>query len=307
MAEWKKIIFSGSAAELTSLNVGAVVNDSEVSATQLTGSFTGSFQGDGSGLTGLSSGAITTYTNAANDRLVTSVNSTTVNSEANLTFDGNTLNVIGAITNDSEVSATQLTGSFTGSFTGDGSALTGVGGGSPGGSDTEIQYNNSTAFGGDSTFTFNSTTKGISATSITSSFKGSLAITASFSTDHTVDGITTRFTAAETITFGQLVHVTGSGQAIISNASASVAVPTMMMMAETTVAANDSAKFLLTGFARDDTWNWTPGQKLYLSNVSGEMTQSAPSNTDDTIQVVGYAIHADKIYFNPSLDTIILG
>jgi len=45
---------TGSAiAGLTSLGVGTIVNDSSVAATQLTGSFTGSFVGDGSALTGL--------------------------------------------------------------------------------------------------------------------------------------------------------------------------------------------------------------------------------------------------------------
>ena len=56
------------------------------------------FVGDGSKLTGLSSAAISSYTNNGNNRVVTSVNSTTVNSEANLTFDGTSLNVNGEIT-----------------------------------------------------------------------------------------------------------------------------------------------------------------------------------------------------------------
>ena len=56
------------------------------------------FVGDGSELTGLSSAAISSYTNNGNNRVVTSVNSTTVNSEANLTFDGTSLNVNGEIT-----------------------------------------------------------------------------------------------------------------------------------------------------------------------------------------------------------------
>ncbi len=81
MAEWKKIIVSGSQAELAGV----------------TGSFTGSFIGDGSGLTGLTAAAITTYTNAADNRVITSVNATTVNSEANLTFNGSTLGVTGTI------------------------------------------------------------------------------------------------------------------------------------------------------------------------------------------------------------------
>ena len=59
------------------------------------------FVGDGSGLTGLSSAAITTYNNASDNRVITSVNSTTVNSEANLTFDGSSLNVAGNYNIDS--------------------------------------------------------------------------------------------------------------------------------------------------------------------------------------------------------------
>ena len=57
-------------------------------------------------------GAITSYTNSTNNRVVTSVDSTTVNSEANLTFDGSTLAVTGAAT----VSTTLgVTGILTGS------------------------------------------------------------------------------------------------------------------------------------------------------------------------------------------------
>jgi hypothetical protein len=88
MAEWKKVIVSGSNAELNKLVV-----DTQVSASL----FSGSFVGDGSGLTGLPAAAIASYTNAANNRVITSVNGTTVNGEENLTFDGNTLGVTGTI------------------------------------------------------------------------------------------------------------------------------------------------------------------------------------------------------------------
>jgi hypothetical protein len=56
------------------------------------------FVGDGSELTGLTSAAISSYTNNGNNRVVTSVNGSTVNSEANLTFDGTSLNVNGELT-----------------------------------------------------------------------------------------------------------------------------------------------------------------------------------------------------------------
>ncbi len=60
MATWKKVIVSGSIAELqaVSASVALQVGNNQLittsqSTTKLTGSFTGSFRGDGSGLTGV--------------------------------------------------------------------------------------------------------------------------------------------------------------------------------------------------------------------------------------------------------------
>ena len=70
-----------------------------------------SFAGDGSGITGLSSAAVSSYTNTGNNRVVTSVDSSTVNSEANLTFDGSTLSVTGAILTTGTLSSGHITSS----------------------------------------------------------------------------------------------------------------------------------------------------------------------------------------------------
>ena len=79
--------------------VGNQVSDLTVTNISASGHISASkFVGDGSGLTGLSSAAISSYTNNGNNRVVTSVNSTTVNGEANLTFDGTSLNVNGELT-----------------------------------------------------------------------------------------------------------------------------------------------------------------------------------------------------------------
>ena len=54
MAEWKKVIVSGSTAQLATLQVGSNQQITNLQATTfLTGSFTGSFKGDGSLLTGV--------------------------------------------------------------------------------------------------------------------------------------------------------------------------------------------------------------------------------------------------------------
>ena len=121
MASWKKIIVSGSNAELnqiTASNDIKLVGNISGSITS-TGSFgravasTGSFGrvvatkfvGDGSGITGLTSAAIETYNSSGNNRVITSVDSSTVQGESNLTFDGSTLGVTGAVTSTGAITA----------------------------------------------------------------------------------------------------------------------------------------------------------------------------------------------------------
>lgn len=76
-------------------------------------------------------------------------------------------------------------------------------------------------------------------------------------------------------------------------------------MALGTISANASGTFLLSGQARQDSWNWTIGGVMYLSTTAGAMTQTKPAATDDVIQVLGVAYpNADTVYFNPSRDYI---
>ena len=111
MASWKKIIVSGSNAELNQITAS---ND-----IKLVGSITGSststgsfgrveatkFVGDGSGITGLTSAAIETYNTSGDNRVITSVDASTVQGESNLTFDGSTLGVTGAVTSTTTITA----------------------------------------------------------------------------------------------------------------------------------------------------------------------------------------------------------
>tara|TARA_Y100000739_G_scaffold11771_1_gene9918 strand:+ start:813 stop:2285 length:1473 start_codon:yes stop_codon:yes gene_type:complete len=108
-----------------------------------------SFSGDGSGLTNVGGGI--------NDI----VDDTTPQLGGNLDINGKTINGTGNITITGNVTATNLSGSLPSSnLTGalpaiDGSALTGIAA-SPGGSDTEFQYNNAGSFEGLERFTFDS-------------------------------------------------------------------------------------------------------------------------------------------------------
>tara|TARA_B100001094_G_scaffold330962_1_gene397681 strand:- start:6013 stop:10779 length:4767 start_codon:yes stop_codon:yes gene_type:complete len=77
-----------------------------------TGSF-GKLIGDGSDITNLPSAAITSYGSTGDNRIITSVNSTNVQGEANLTFDGTSLTLTGQLTSSGDISGSSTsTGSF---------------------------------------------------------------------------------------------------------------------------------------------------------------------------------------------------
>ena len=150
MASWKKIIVSGSNAELnqvtasfkgdgsgiTGVSAGSVAFDNVTSKPTLfsgsaqvisslnnqdvdfgSGDVTAtSFVGDGSNLTNLPAAAITTYNQTGDNRILTSVNSTTVQGEAGLTFDGSELRVQGDVVAENYIissSVTFMTQSFS--------------------------------------------------------------------------------------------------------------------------------------------------------------------------------------------------
>ena len=60
-------------------------------------------------------------------------------------------------------------------------------------------------------------------------------------------------------------------------------------------------------FIQDNSlWNFTPGQPVYMGTTDGEITHTKPSGSGDTVRTVGFAVHADMIYFNPSSDYVTL-
>lgn len=66
------------------------------------------FVGDGSGLTGLPSAAINVYNTPGDNRIITSVDSSTVQGESNLTFNGTVLGVTGRVNVTTSVTASAI-------------------------------------------------------------------------------------------------------------------------------------------------------------------------------------------------------
>jgi len=116
--------------------------------------------------------------------------------------------------------------------------------------------------------------------------------------DQQVKGLTTSLQVdVNSVGFGALLHIDSDGNLIESDADATSVIPCQFFAAE---AGTGMKRVLITGVAKDSVnWSWTPGGALYVSTTTGEMTQTAPSTTGDRVQIVGYAIRADTIFFKP--------
>ena len=139
MATWKKVIVSGSQAELAAVtsSLGVLVGTNQsITTTQagtfLTGSFTGSFKGDGSNLTGVTATAIFPTSQVSNitstDKFFVSQSSNQYITYGDLLTDlagtnlavesSDSLTLASTITGITSITATSITASFTGSHVG---------------------------------------------------------------------------------------------------------------------------------------------------------------------------------------------
>lgn len=136
--------------------------------------------------------------------------------------------------------------------------------------------------------------------------QGFLTLTAAPGTDETFTGITVTLTANENQGFGDVCYINTDGEAQLGDADAA-ATSGVVAMCMGTVTANNPGTYLLFGIARDDTWAWTVGGKIYLSTTGttgNTLTQTAPSGASDVVQVLGIATHADRVFFKPELVTV---
>jgi hypothetical protein len=87
---------------------------------------------------------------------------------------------------------------------------------------------------------------------------------------------------------------TGYGKTL---ATADTTLPCLAMRVEI---GTGIRKLLKSGYVRNDAWAWTKGQLLYVSPITaGLITATKPNTTGQRIQIVGYAVAANIIYFNP--------
>ncbi len=132
-------------------------------------------------------------------------------------------------------------------------------------------------------------------------------MTTALSADGKYSGIVEAATAGTTLAFGDLTyHSAADSRWEHTDADADATAGAVRLgMCVLAAAADGSPTMILTyGKIRADARfpTLTVGAPAYVSTTVGNIQTSQPSGTDDVIRIVGHAVTADVLFFNPSND-----
>lgn len=153
------------------------------------------------------------------------------------------------------------------------------------------------------------TNKTIGAGTLVLAEGASVALDPTLSADGTYTGITIAGTAGATLAFGDLCYLAAADSRweLADADAASTSGDVLLGMCVLAAAADgDPTIMLLNGNIRADAAfpSLTISALVYVSTDAGDIQVAQPSGTDDVIRVVGRALTADSIYFNPSEDYV---
>src|SRR3990167_7100849 len=137
----------------------------------------------------------------------------------------------------------------------------------------------------------------------------SIALDPAGSADGKYSGITVAGTAGAALAFGDLIYLAAvdSRWELADASAASTSGNVMLGICVLATAADaDPTTVLLVGNIRADAAfpALTISAQVYVSETAGDIVVAQPTTTDAVIRVVGRALTADEIFFNPSNDYI---
>ena len=127
--------------------------------------------------------------------------------------------------------------------------------------------------------------------------------------DHTANGPQTNtFNAGYTTVQSDLVYLGSSSTWLEADADAAGTSINLLGIALEVKDDGEALNVALPGsFIQDaSVYSFTPGVPLYIRGTLGAITATKPTGSGDIVRTVGYAVHADMIYFNPSSDYVTL-
>ena len=123
--------------------------------------------------------------------------------------------------------------------------------------------------------------------------------------DETVSGLTATFTAGEDLVRGEVVYYKPGDSKMGKAVATAAATSKCVAMAAADVSADAAGKFLLRGFLQDNGSfpSYTAGDTLYTPEAeasSQNVPEAAAPDTDgDFVQIIGWAVDANTVYFDP--------
>lgn len=146
---------------------------------------------------------------------------------------------------------------------------------------------------------------------LTLSENTSIALDPAGSADGKYSGITIAGTSGYSQAFGDLVYLDPTDsrwEAVDANAAAAGDGDArgIIGMVVSTGTDGNACTILLQGVIRADAKfpSFTVNNPVYASETAAAVTQTMPTTTDNVIRVIGFALTADEIYFDPSADYI---
>ncbi len=218
-----------------------------------------------------------------------------------------TLTVAGNISASINISAS--------SFYGDGSNLSGIsgGGGSPGGSDTQIQFNDSDSFAGESVFVWdkddNMCGVGTSSPKVTLDVHHTGAADPTSLSNDTGGGEVVYF-GTGSLTAGKLYYLNTDGGWAETDASVTGSGHNQLL--GISLGSNPASNGMLTrGYFDMHTYyagSFVKGGPAYISIEAAEVAGTAPTGSNEYLRIVGYGTDtANVLYFNPDSTYVELG
>ena len=126
--------------------------------------------------------------------------------------------------------------------------------------------------------------------------------------DETGSGLLALVTVGENVATGDVLFLQNDGKYWKADADAAATMPGKVIVIDATIAADATGTVMHEGYYRnDDRYNWTPGageaNLLYVHTTEGQIVQFAnkPVGAGDQLQIVGYIVNADVIFFDPCL------
>jgi hypothetical protein len=140
----------------------------------------------------------------------------------------------------------------------------------------------------------------------------SIKFTDQIGVDNSIDnddsqGIIFTFRTGATVTPFSPVYIDGNNEVQECDADAIATMPCIGVSINTSnVTADNDIEVMLLGLIRHDSFTdfGAAGAPVFVSTTVGTMTTTAPSGTDDVVQIVGHSIAEDLLFVQPSLTFI---